>query len=107
MQVIFYEQQVVSQIVFGGGVWFAFEEFREFADGSAVGFLRTLFETVKLQVLFEANEDWGQRIFVFGHSETPWSDATNRRCFEMNIDKSVAGRRTPLCFRASKDKEVK
>ena len=71
MQIVFDIQQVASQIVFGGGVWLSFQELGEFADSSAVGFLRTLFEIVKLKVLFEANEDWGQRLFVFGHNETP------------------------------------
>jgi len=68
--------------------------------------LRTLCESVKLKVLLESNEGRGQRFFVFGHSETPWSAANERQCFELNIGKSVGNGRNSHCFPNYKHKEM-
>ncbi len=106
MCIVFDIEQISSQIVFGGGIRIAFKEFGEHPHISHVGLLRPLFEAVKLKVLLEADEDRRQRLFVDGHSETPQMNATVRRCFEVNIGKSVDSRRNSLCFREEKVKEV-
>ena len=64
-------EQISSQVIFGSGIRIAFKELGELPRISNVGLLRPLFETVKLKVLLEANENRRQRFFVDGLSETP------------------------------------
>ena len=71
MAIILDEEEIISQIIFGGGIGIALEEFRELANIADIGLLRALATAVKLKILLEANEDGRQRFFVDRHDETP------------------------------------
>lgn len=71
MSIVLDEEEIVSQVVFGGGIGLALEEFRELANIADIGLLRALATAVKLKILLEANEDGRQRFFVDRHDETP------------------------------------
>jgi hypothetical protein len=71
VSIVLDEEEIVSQVVFGGGIGLALEEFRELANIADIGLLRALATAVKLKILLEANEDGRQRFFVDRHHETP------------------------------------
>ena len=71
MAIILDEEEIISQIIFGGGIGLALDEFRELANIADIGLLRALASAVKLKILLEANEDGRQRFFVDRHHETP------------------------------------
>jgi hypothetical protein len=71
VSIVLDEEEIVSQVVFGGGIGLALEEFRELANITDIGLLRALATAVKLKILLEAKEDGRQRFFVDRHDETP------------------------------------
>lgn len=91
--IIFNEEEIISQVVFGSGIRISFKEFSELANITDIGFLRPLDSAVKLKILLEANEDGGQRFFVDRHRETPCRNATDRRRFEVNVGRSAGSSR--------------
>ena len=106
MRIVFDIEKISSQVIFGSGLWLAFKELGELPNISNIRLLRPFFLAVKLKILLKANEDRRQRIFVDGHSETPRSNASVQRRFELNVGNLVASRRYSHCFREDKDKDV-
>ena len=89
LALVFDIEEVISQIIFGSGIRFAFKEFGKLSEHTDVGFLSSLAFSAKLQVLLHSQCDGGESIWiiVFGHGRLLLETASEQRRLEIDVEK--------------------